>query len=128
MKKVMAVDEEPRVCVLYEEVLSGLGHEAYTTTNATEAWDLFRKSRPDLVIMDLDMYDGRALETLRRMRSLDRELTIFAVSIHPTAHKASGLDEIAVAEVFSKPVDIGVLRLRLEQALRDHRSDSLLAG
>jgi DNA-binding response OmpR family regulator len=127
MKKVMVVDEEPRICVLYEEVISGLGHETYFATNATDAWELFKRSRPDLVILDLDMRDGHALETLGRIRALDGDVPLFASSMNPAALKIPAMSAIGVSEVFTKPVDIGLLRLRVERALRDGRLDTRMA-
>ena len=124
MRKIMVADEEPRLRMLYEEVLSGLGYEVYFGVNATEAWELFREYRPDLAIVDLDMSDGRSIEVLRKMRRLDPAVPILATSIDPTACRNPDLAKMGVAAVMTKPIDVGILRLRLEQTLKVRRGDA----
>jgi DNA-binding response OmpR family regulator len=128
MRRIMVVDEGPKTFMLYEEVLSGLGYEAYFAANAAEAWELFREHRPDLVIMDLDISDGLSLETLKKIRCLDPCVPILATSVKPTASKNPALTSIGVAAVLTKPIDIGILRLRLEQSLKTDRSKTLTTG
>jgi DNA-binding response OmpR family regulator len=123
VKKIMVADEEPRLRMLYEEILSGLGYEVYFGVNSTEAWEMFREYRPDLVILDLDMSDGRSLQILRRMRRLDSAVPILATSIDPAACGNPDLAKIGVAAVLTKPIDIGILRLRLETTLKVRRGD-----
>jgi CheY-like chemotaxis protein len=128
MRREMVVDEEPKTCMLYEEVLSGLGCEAYFAANAAEAWELFREHRPDLVFIDLDMSDELYLEMLKKIRCLDAHVPILASSINPTAGKDPALTTIGVAAVLAKPVDIGILRLRLERTLKTGRSNILTSA
>jgi DNA-binding response OmpR family regulator len=69
MATILTVDDDPEVRKLLKIVLS-LDHQVVPAANATEAIELARRLRPDLVLLDLDLgkhHDG--LEVCRTLRN-----------------------------------------------------------
>jgi hypothetical protein len=78
--RVLVVDDErsvvDTVCLLLEE----LGHEAVGVTHGAAALEAFRRSGFDIVIVDLMMAAMNGLEVIRRLRVIDHEARIVALT------------------------------------------------
>ena len=71
MAVILHVEDEGSVRFLYKEVFEELGHRVVPAVSGEEALAILRKSRPDLIILDLKMpgMGGRGfLERFRRMK------------------------------------------------------------
>ncbi len=73
-------------------------YEVVTATNATEALEVFRKSKPDVAILDYLMPDINGLQLLAKIREIDAKIPviIFTASPEPDAmEKAEKLKIVA---------------------------------
>lgn len=76
MARILVVDDEASIRLLYQEEL---GDEGYTITTAADGADAIARikaERPDLVTLDIKMVGMDGLETLARIREFDLELPI----------------------------------------------------
>lgn len=101
--KILVVDDEPDVRRFLVAVLNKRGHETLTAADGREAFEVLRRERPDLVILDLQMPNQTGTDFYRRL-SKDRELSGTPVIV------VSGLAgrHLAFKEpvaVFDKPID-----------------------
>src|SRR5665647_168573 len=60
--RVLLADDDAFMRLLYEEVLRSCGHEALVATDGTEAWAIFERDVPPLVILDWQMPGPDGLE------------------------------------------------------------------
>ncbi len=67
-KKIMVVDDEEAIRMLYEEEFEDEGYEVISCSNGDEALELFEKEKPDLVILDIAMPGISGLEVLSKMK------------------------------------------------------------
>jgi DNA-binding response OmpR family regulator len=74
MKKVLIVDDEPHLRLLYETDIRRAGFETMTAANAEQGLEYVETMRPDLVILDIRMAGMDGVEALQRI--LDRDNTI----------------------------------------------------
>ncbi len=74
MKKVLIVDDEPHLRLLYETELRRAGFETMSAANAEQGIEYVDAMRPDLVILDIRMPGMDGVEALQRI--LDRDNTI----------------------------------------------------
>jgi len=65
---VMVVDDEPRVGLLFEKILSEEGYRVVTATSGRRALALAAAAPPDLILLDIVMPDLDGLATLRQLR------------------------------------------------------------
>ncbi len=74
MKKVLIVDDEPHLRLLYETDLRRAGFETMTAANAEQGLEYVETMQPDLVVLDIRMAGMDGVEALQRI--LDRDNTI----------------------------------------------------
>lgn len=75
-KKILVVDDEEGLRLLYEEVLKAEGYEVITAGNGKEAIQQLEAGRPDLIILDIVMPVMDGMETLGRIVGKDRKIPI----------------------------------------------------
>ncbi|MCP3997752.1 MAG: response regulator transcription factor [bacterium] len=65
--------------------------------NVTDAVDMIRHRKPDLVILDIRIREGSGAEVLRQVRKTDPDIVFLAVTVSTSRH--------AVAQLFHEGVD-----------------------
>lgn len=117
MKSILAADDEIRIRMLYEEVLTEMGHSVRTVENGKEALEQFIKHRPDLVILDIKMPEMSGLEALEKIRKRDFDVPVLICSAYPRLNRDPAITTMNVFEFINKPIDLGDLRIKVEEAL-----------
>ena len=74
MNKVLIVDDEPHLRLLYETELKRAGYETLTASNAAQALEFVQTMKPDLVVLDIRMAGMDGIEALQHI--LDRDTSI----------------------------------------------------
>jgi DNA-binding response OmpR family regulator len=99
MGKLLVVDDEENIRLLYEKELSAEGHQVFLAATVEQAQKMFEQQKPELVVLDLKLTaeDG-GLETLRWMRETDRKIPIVINTAYP-AYKADFSSWLADAYV-----------------------------
>ncbi|MFH1098180.1 MAG: response regulator [Candidatus Desantisbacteria bacterium] len=117
MKRILIADDNKLIRLALREALQGEGVGIFETDNGKEALQWFESCHPDLLIMDIKMPQMDGMEVLKRIRLIDEQVPI----IIATAYKGMENDpEIALGNVsafMTKPIDIGVLRLKVKEIL-----------
>lgn len=67
MTRVLIVDDEPSLRLLYERDLAADGHEVVSAASAPEALSRIESERPDLVVLDIRMPGMDGLDALSRI-------------------------------------------------------------
>jgi len=81
--KVMVVDDEEDSVELFREFLKGTGHSVITAPSGYEALRIMEKGEaPDLVFMDVQMPILSGTDTMKIMKSRNRNIRVVAQSAH----------------------------------------------
>jgi DNA-binding NarL/FixJ family response regulator len=85
--KVLLVDDHPIVRQGYRRLLERLaGFQVVGEAGeAAEAYEVFRRTEPDVVVMDISMPGASGLEAMRHIRQWDPRARIVVSSMHCTA-------------------------------------------
>ncbi|MCI5163964.1 MAG: response regulator [Candidatus Electrothrix sp. AX5] len=83
MKKVLLVDDEEMIILLYKEEIEEEGFAVEIAHNGYQALERFKSSPPDLVILDIYMPGMNGIEVLRQMKHLNSELPVIMHSAYP---------------------------------------------
>ncbi len=75
-KRILIVDDEPAIQLLYSEEFSDEGYAVEKAYNGEEALASFGASPPDLVILDINMPGLNGIEVLRRMKEQRPDLPV----------------------------------------------------
>lgn len=82
-KKILLVDDEEGILLLYTEELEDEGFAVTTAMNGDQALDQFKAEPPDLVVLDINMPGTNGIEVLRRMKEINPGLPVILCSAYP---------------------------------------------
>ena len=82
-KRILLVDDEEGIQLLYREEFEEDGFEVTTAFNGKEALEQFSQEPPDLVILDINMPGMNGIEVLRRMKEINPNLPVILSSAYP---------------------------------------------
>ncbi len=109
MKRVLIVDDEPKICRLLKGFFELRGYHARATTSGHEALTAVDTQPPDFVLLDIRMPDMSGLDVLRYLKSSRPEIAVImvtAVEDRETAETAMALgarDYIVKPFTFDEP-------------------------
>lgn len=76
MAKLLVVDDESSIRLLYAKELADEGHEVTTAASAAEAVEKLQKSDLDLVVLDVKLKNESGLELLQKIVKVRHELPV----------------------------------------------------
>jgi two-component system, response regulator, stage 0 sporulation protein F len=81
-KRILLVDDEEGIQLLYREEFEEEGYEVISAYNGDEALEKFSLEQPDLVILDINMPGMNGIEVLRRMKEINADLPVILSSAY----------------------------------------------
>lgn len=110
MKKILLVDDEESIHLLYREEMEEEGYEVHSALSGEEALDKVKIINPDLVILDINMPGINGIDVLRQMKEMNPKLPVILSSAYQEFKqdlaswasdeyivKSSNLDELKAA-------------------------------
>ncbi len=121
MPKIAILDDDPEWGALHLRILKGSGFEAVHFPTPGRFFDALLRSRPDLLLLDMQLPGMHGREVIRVLRANEetKRLIVVAVSAHDvqSEHAVKALDAGA-DEYMAKPVDPELLVARISALLR----------
>ncbi|GFM34595.1 response regulator [Desulfovibrio subterraneus] len=115
-KKLLVVDDEKHIRMLYQEELEAEGYTVATSDGQENILAVIARETPRVVILDIKLGpDISGLDLLQQIRSKDQDLPV----ILSTAYDSFQHDLKSIAADFYvvKSVDLTELKLRVTQAM-----------
>lgn len=82
MKKILLVDDEDSIHLLYREELEEEGYEVHSALSGEEALEKLKIISPDLVILDINMPGINGIDTLRQIKEKNPGLPVILSSAY----------------------------------------------
>ncbi|MBI2216617.1 MAG: response regulator [Candidatus Rokubacteria bacterium] len=114
---ILVIDDEPEMCALFEEILSVEKAQILSARTGVEALAIARRTRLDLVILDLRLPDVSGTEVLRRLRRLDDSLPVVMVTAYGSADTVRTSMRLGAFDYVTKPFDIPEIQRVIREAL-----------
>jgi CheY-like chemotaxis protein len=107
--KILVVDDQEPITTLLKSILSYKGYIVHTANSGTEALEVLKGIKVDIVLTDVRMPEMDGIELYREIRKTQPDQITFLMSgnILDCIIKY-GLDE-GIQMVLSKPLDINIL-------------------
>ncbi len=108
MKKFMVVDDSLFQRKNLSKMITQLGGEVVAeAANGKEAVDLYPRSTPDIVFMDLMMPEMEGTEAVKRIMEIDRKATIVVISSIGHDDIVKQALSLGAKQFLTKPVNFG---------------------
>ena len=114
-RKILVVEDEEGLRLLYKEELEAEGYEVLTAQNGREAIQQLEKGKPDLIILDIVMPVMDGMEALGRIVGKDRKIPIILNTSYP-GYRQDFMSWAADAYV-TKSTDLGELKDKVRELL-----------
>jgi DNA-binding NtrC family response regulator len=119
--RVLAVDDEPDILEVLEEVLTRPGLQVVGERDAARALALLREGPFDLLIADLRMPGMDGLTLLKAAREIVPDLTVLVITAHPAVDTAVEAIRQGAFDYVTKPFEPDQLRMVVDRALAQRR-------
>lgn len=113
MKTILLVDDDESIQLLYQEEFKEAGYRVVSVYDGSEAIDAFKKTVPDLVILDIQMPGLNGIEVLRQIKLVDSSVPVILNSAYQEFKQDLGA--WASDEYVVKSSDIGELMAAVEK-------------
>jgi DNA-binding response OmpR family regulator len=81
-KKVLVVDDEENIRLLYKEELVEEGYDVILAENGYKAIEIAKKTDIDIVVLDIKMPKIDGIDTLRKLKEVKRDLPVILCSAY----------------------------------------------
>jgi two-component system NtrC family response regulator/two-component system nitrogen regulation response regulator GlnG len=116
MKKILLVDDERNVHYSIQRAL-GEAFRIVSAFSGEEALHKLASDRPALVLLDVKLADLDGLETLRRIKAMDRDVPVILLTAYGTTETAITAMKLGAYDYLLKPLDLASLRGIITKAL-----------
>ena len=118
MKKILIVDDEDVIRMLYGEELEDEGYNVITTGTGHGLIALIDREKPDLIILDIKMSEHNGLDLLQDIRKEFYNIPVILCSAY-SSYKGD-LKSIAADYYVVKSADLSELKQKIKMALEGH--------
>ena len=120
MRKVLVVEDEPKIANMERDFLEGAGFEPYVTDNGEEALKIMDEVKIDAIILDVMLPGEDGLEILSRLKASEvtKEIPVIMVTAKGAEYdKVMGLD-CGADDYITKPFSMRELMARVKANMR----------
>lgn len=115
-KKILVVDDELHIRMLYQEEFESLGYKVVTSDGSEQILPVFEKEKPDLIILDIKLgHDKSGLDLLQEIRSKDQSIPVILCTAYDSFQH--DLKSIAADHYVVKSVDLSELVGKVKSTL-----------
>lgn len=116
-KKILVVDDELHIRMLYQEELQAEGYDVATSDGRSDIMDLVNREKPDLVILDIKLVGNpkTGLDLLQEIRANNTSLPVILSSAYDAFQHE--LKSIAADAYVVKSVDLTILKNTIKTIL-----------
>lgn len=82
MKKILVVDDEDSIQIVYREEFEDEGYEVISALDGEAGLKKFQKEQPDLVILDIRMPGMGGIQVLRQMKMINPDVPVILSSAY----------------------------------------------
>ena len=118
-KKILVVDDEKPICNMLKKFLIKKGYKATTVLSGKEAITKLKKERPHIVLLDIRMPGMDGVETLKRIRKIDKKVGIIMITVVKEDKTGRACMKLGAFDYITKPFDLNQLEKALTVKLLD---------
>ena len=115
--------------IVFKQTLQTAGYRFQIAENGKRGVELYKKSQPQLILMDVSMPEMNGLEATKAIREMEKETGVHTPIIGATAHALKGdmerCLEAGMDDYISKPVSPDALKVKLDKWISQDATPAL---
>ena len=115
---ILVAEDDKSVRLVVQQALARQGYVVQSSGNAAGLWKLIESGRGDVLITDVALPDGDALDLLPRIKERRPDLPVIVMSARSTLLTAVKTQQIGVFEYLPKPFELRSLIEVADRALK----------
>jgi DNA-binding NtrC family response regulator len=125
--QLLVINRDPNILELCRAAFSESDIELLTTSDEVEGLEVFFRSRPQIVILDMTAPPIGGLDTLSRLVSADPAVSVIFLADQYSSMAAVTAIRLGATDYLTKPIDVTRLQARVRELLSDaeRRSEAL---
>lgn len=124
MFRVLIIDDDPNICLLFETILAKMGCETFTAQRINEAKAISLQNEFDLILLDLELPDGNGLDIMHDLVTLSSAPEIIIITGTGDARGAEIAFKNGAWDFVQKPFRLDDITLPIQRAL-NYRKEKL---
>jgi CheY-like chemotaxis protein len=119
MTKILVIDDEQGIRDLLDTLLRRKGYDVVLAESGRQGLELFRRERPDVIVLDLKMPEMDGLTVLRQIKNLDPGKPVIILTGAGTAEAERQVRALGVTEYVEKEFSLHLLGDSLKRLLNN---------
>ena len=106
-KRILLVDDEPDICMVYQMVLEDAGYECIPYTDPVKALKEFRPNYYDVILLDIKMPVLNGFELCKMIREIDKTVHIIFITASEAYYgkfRSQRFPELGKINYIQKPI------------------------
>jgi two-component system response regulator (stage 0 sporulation protein F) len=127
MATILVIDDEQGIRDLLDTLLSGKGYDVILADSGEKGLEVFRRTRPDVVVLDLKMPGMGGLTVLQQIRRLNPTQPVIISTGAGTPESEQQVRELGVTDYVEKHFSLHLLEDALKRLLISSTPSDLLS-
>jgi DNA-binding NtrC family response regulator len=119
MAKILVIDDEQSIRDLLYTILRRKGYDVVLAESGPKGLEIFRRERPDVIVLDLKMPGTDGLTVLQQVRSLNPKQPVIILTGAGTPETVRQVRALGVTEFVEKEFSLHLLGDALKRLLND---------
>jgi DNA-binding NtrC family response regulator len=117
---ILIIDDEAELCQSLSEMLKEEeeGYKLSIANNGEKGLAKIKEEVPDLVLLDIKMPEMDGIETLKRIRAIDKDILVIMLTAYQTVETAVKAMKLGAYDYISKPFNYEELKIIIKRALQ----------
>lgn len=117
--KLLYIEDDKDIQSIYLDILEEYAEKVYCANDGEEGYELYLSCRPDIILLDINMPKIDGLTLAKKIRDIDKEVKIIITTAYGEQDKLLKAIELYLIKYILKPIDIGLLKEALSQAVEE---------
>ena len=115
MNKILIVDDEKSIRILYQDELTEEGYDVITLGDGSKLMEVIEQWRPDLIVLDIKLGEYDGLDLLQDIRNRNYDMPVILCTAY--IHFKYDLRSIAADYYVVKNSDLNELKTKIKMAI-----------
>ena len=115
--KVLVIDDEKSIRLSLKIGLEKLNLEVFVAESGEEGLEIYKRERPDLIIVDINLPGINGIEVLSRLKRIDRDVIVIMITYMTDVKLAVEAMKLGAHDYFTKPFNLGEIKESIKKTL-----------